>query len=162
MSDTEKAGTPASPYLADFSDYFAKEAAHNRRAAELRPANKAALFGALAGAGITAVVVSFDGYGDSGQIESIDSSNADGQVDLPDEEMELASPVYGSDEVQRKTMLIRDAVERLSYDLLEELYGGWENNDGAYGEFTFDVAKRSITLDYNGRYTAVESYSHEW
>jgi hypothetical protein len=31
---------------------------------------------------------------------------------------------------------------------------GWENNDGAYGDFIFDVAKRTITLDFNERYTA--------
>ncbi len=27
-----------------------------------------------------------------------------------------------------------------------------ENNEGAYGEFTFNVPARSITLDYNERY----------
>ena len=47
-----------------------------RRRAELRPVNKAALFEVLAGAGITAVVVVFDGYGDSGQVESMDAQSA--------------------------------------------------------------------------------------
>ena len=50
----------------------------------------------------------------------------------------------------------------VAYDFLSETHGGWENNDGAYGEFSFDVAARTITLDYNERYTATEFYSHEF
>ena len=33
---------------------------------------------------------------------------------------------------------------------------------GGLGEFSFDVAARTITLDYNERYTATEFYSHEF
>ncbi|MGA8499789.1 MAG: DUF6878 family protein [Xanthobacteraceae bacterium] len=55
---------------------------------------------------------------------------------------------------------IADAIERLAYDLLERTHCGWENNDGAYGDFTFDVAERTITLDYNERYTASEYSQH--
>lgn len=160
MTDTD--ASTAAPVSLDFSDYLAKEAARNRIAAELRPANKAALFDALAAAGIVSVVVTFEGYGDSGQIESIDARDARGEIALPEGEIELASPTYGGAEVERRTLPIRDAIEQLAYDLLEELYAGWENNDGAYGEFALDVTERTITLDYNGRYTAVESYSHEW
>jgi hypothetical protein len=47
---------------------------------------------------------------------------------------------------------VSDAVEALVYALLEETHGGWENNEGAYGEFTFNVTERTITLDYNERY----------
>ena len=160
MTDTD--ASTAAPVGLDFSDYLVKEAARNRLAAELRPANKAALFDALASVGIVSVIVTFDGYGDSGQIESIDARDAHGDVALPEGQIELASPTYDSAEVERRTLTVRDAIEQLAYDLLEETYAGWENNDGAYGEFAFEVAERTITLDYNGRYTAVESYSHEW
>ena len=54
------------------------------------------------------------------------------------------------------------AVECLAYDVLERTHGGWENNDGAYGDITFDVAERTITLDYNERYTASENYTHSF
>ena len=37
----------------------------------IRPENKAVLFESLAQVGITTVLVEFDGYGDSGQIEDI-------------------------------------------------------------------------------------------
>ena len=82
-------------------------------------------------------------------------------VAVPEDEVTIASATYEA-EVETKTMGCREAIEELAYDLLDAAYGGWENNDGAYGEFTLDVAARSISLDYNGRYTSVESYSHEW
>ena len=41
--------------------------------------------------------------------------------------------------------------KRWSTTILEQTHGGWENNDGAYGEFTFDVAERTIKLDFNER-----------
>jgi hypothetical protein len=50
------------------SDWGTKRAAQERLHAELQPLNKAALFEALSAVGVTLVVVSFDGYGDSGQI----------------------------------------------------------------------------------------------
>jgi ParB family transcriptional regulator, chromosome partitioning protein len=43
---------------------------------------------------------------------------------------------------------------------LEETHGGWENNDGAYGEFTFDVANRTITLAYNERHMESDYSEH--
>ncbi len=55
------------------TDWETKRAEHERRDAELRPANKTAVFDALAAAGITIVIVVFDGYGDSGQIEDIEA-----------------------------------------------------------------------------------------
>jgi len=162
MIDTETGDAPKPSLSFDFSDYFAKEAARNRKAEELRPANKSALFDALAATGIVTVVVAFDGYGDSGQVESVDARDHHGEVALPEGDIELAAPTHDGVKVERRTMPVREAIEQLAYDLLEEEHGGWENNDGAYGEFTFDVAARTISLDHNSRYTAVESFSHEW
>jgi hypothetical protein len=39
-------------------------------------------------------------------------------------------------------------------------HDGWENSDGAYGDFTFDIAERTITLDYNERYMQSEYSQH--
>lgn len=146
---------------ADFDEYLAQAAARDRLQAELLPANKTAIFDALASAGIVSVVVFFDGGGDSGQIESIDARDAAGEVPLPDVTVEFASPSY-SDGIDRRTLRLYDAIETIAYDLLRSAYCGWENNDGAYGEFTFDVATSVISLDFNGRYVAVESSSHEF
>lgn len=162
MTDIDQGETPVTTFSFDYSAYLAKEAARTRKAEELRPANKAMLFGALAAAEIVTVVVEFDGYGDSGQIESVDARDAHGDVALPDAEVELAFPDGDGTGATRRKLPIREAIEELAYALLEETHGGWENNDGAYGEFTFDVAEQTISLDHNSRYTAVEPYSHEW
>ena len=57
-------------------------------------------------------------------------------------------------------MSIRDAIEHFAYDCLAQTHGGWENNEGAFGTFVFDVADQSITLDYNQRFEDVESFEH--
>jgi hypothetical protein len=51
-------------------------------------------------------------------------------------------------------------VEALVYAFLAETHGGWENNEGAYGDFTFTVADRSIILDYNERIETSEYTQH--
>jgi hypothetical protein len=128
--------------------------------AELQHQNQAALFDALAAAGVTLIVVTFDGYGDSGQIENIEAEAGDAVVAMPAGEVEIAEAIWDQPEPSRSTVSIADAIERLAYDFLERTHCGWENNDGAYGGFTFDVAERTITLDYNERYTASEYSQH--
>jgi len=66
-----------------------EQAGHNRHAEALRPANKAALFDTLRAAGITQVIVTFDGYGDSGQVEDIDARAGDKVANLPDAEITI-------------------------------------------------------------------------
>lgn len=60
--------------------------------------------------------VTFDGGGDSGYIQSIDSENRE----VP--------------------MFILDIL----YDVLEERYGGWEINEGSSGEFEIDYKANTI------------------
>ena len=76
--------TPAKPLVVlpvTMADIMTQIALENTARANLRPANKAAVFAALAGAGIAAVNVTFDGCGDSGQIESIELGiNPIGQI----------------------------------------------------------------------------------
>lgn len=55
---------------------------------------------------------------------------------------------------------MKEAIERLAYDFLEETHDGWENNEGAYGDFLFDVAARTITLNYNERLETSEYTQH--
>jgi hypothetical protein len=51
----------------------------------------------------------------------------------------------------------RAAFNRLDAELQRR---GWEDNEGAYGEFTFDIANRKIKLDYNERYTGSHNSQH--
>lgn len=141
------------------ADWLRQEAERRQQAIELRPINKAALFEILAKAGITDVTVSFDGSGDSGQIESVEPFAGDNATELPAGDVELVRPGDSGSSPQRTTHTVPEAIETLAYDMLEEEHDGWENNDGAFGEFTFDVAERSITLEYHERY--VNSIYHE-
>jgi len=148
MTDTQTAPVPA----LDFTAWDQKEREQIRLANELLPANKTALFDALAAAGIEIVTVVFDGYGDSGQIENIEAKAGDEIIALPPSQIEIAAPVWGSSEIEHQTQPACEAIETLVYAFLSQTHGGWENNDGAYGDFTFDVAERTITLDYNERH----------
>ncbi|MFO1143532.1 MAG: hypothetical protein U1E59_14335 [Amaricoccus sp.] len=126
--------------LADPSTAFAD---HQARIESLRPANKQTLFDVLAAAGITQTVVSFDGYGDSGQVEDITARSQDGEVPLPEVQVAIACPAWGCAHVETRRMTVADALEHLVYDCLAEAHPGWENSDGAFGSFTFDVAART-------------------
>jgi hypothetical protein len=137
-----------------------KRAAFNRVDTDTRPHNKAAVFDALAAAGITHVIVSFDGCGDSGQIESIEAKKGDDIVDLPGPQIDIHRTHWGMSQPECLVLTLTDAVEQLAYDCLEDRHGGWENNEGAYGEFAFDVAARTITLDYNERYIETANDQH--
>lgn len=160
MTDTSTTVASAASVSPDYSVYLAREAERDRLDAELLPANKAALFEALAAAGIVTVVVSFDGYGDSGQIEAIEAHNEQGEATLPDAHIEIARAPWEGTEPERRTIPVSKAIEEMAYRFLEQTHGGWENNDGAYGEFVFNVAEGTIRLDYNERYTATEHYEH--
>ena len=69
---------------------------------------------------------------------------------------------YGADRPIANHLSASEATENLAYDLLRQKHRGWENNDGAFGEFTFDVAAGMISLDYNERFTSSENYTHAW
>lgn len=133
---------------------------HEAAQAAIRPANKAAFFSVLSAVGITRVDVSFDGYGDSGQIESIDAKADAADVLLPETTVTLTMIGWRSADPTERTMSVHDAIEHFAYDCLARTHGGWENNEGAFGTFAFDVADQSITLDYNQRFEDVESFEH--
>jgi hypothetical protein len=132
-------------------------------ARQANQANKAAVFDALAAAGITYVEVTFDGYGDSGQIESVIAYSGN---ELPEDEhtgwntnddtiTEIPKAVRvllrrNEDNSTTETGL-PEAIEALCYGLLEDRHAGWEINDGSFGTFWFHVPRRAIRLEFSGR-----------
>tara|TARA_R110000868_G_scaffold259743_1_gene517950 strand:- start:3966 stop:4433 length:468 start_codon:yes stop_codon:yes gene_type:complete len=155
MTDANRPAIDMAAIMQRFSQWEAD-------AAELVPENKARLFACLASTGITLVTVTFDGYGDSGQIEDIAAFIGDEPADLPGGAVEVKTLHHGADQPVANCHSASEAIENLTYDLLRQTHCGWENNDGAYGEFTFDVTAGTITLDYNERFTSSENYAHEW
>jgi hypothetical protein len=152
--------TPAQDAV--IAEWQQNEVDYQRRSKESRPANKAALFTVLAAAGITLVAVHFDGYGDSGQIESIEAKAGDEPAELPDKLIEILEVKWGCSDIERQTLTIPDAVEHLAYAFLQQTHAGWENDAGGFGDFIFSVAEQTITLDYNERYESSENYTHEF
>ena len=126
-----------------------------------RTHNKNLIFAALADLGVHRVTVDYDGSGDSGQIESIEAWNAVSEkIPLPSlRKVQLASENtdFPVDEIG-----LEAAVEQLAWDYLYDNHGGWENNDGAFGTFVFDVPARTITLEHNERYTDLNTSTHEF
>jgi hypothetical protein len=122
--------------------------------------NKTALFDALAAARIDTVEVTFNGYADEGQIDGVVADGEGADADLRLINIELARVVWGNPMATRETLTLKDAIEKLVHDLLEQTYGGWENNQGAYGDFLFDVLERTITLNFNERIETSELTQH--
>jgi hypothetical protein len=124
--------------------------------------NKTQLFDALAAAGATHVCVSFDGEGDSGQIDNIAAYKGDEVLPLPERKLAFQSVSYDGNPVPIAELDLTEAIERLCYGYLSEEHGGWENNDGAFGEFTLDVASRTVELEFNGRFSDFTTSSHSF
>jgi hypothetical protein len=126
-----------------------------------RTRNKNLIFDALAEIGIHRVTIDYDGSGDSGQIEGLEAWDAANEkIPLPSSrKVQLASenPDQPVDDHG-----LQAAVEELAWDYLYDNHSGWENNDGAFGTFVFNVPGRTITLEHNERYTELNTSTHEF
>lgn len=139
--------------MADTTDFFTSYARHQAKLAQANSANKTSFFDALAGTDITRINVGFDGEGDSGQIEHIIGWSHGAECPFPDISVCLLRTNFGTDALTEFNQTLSEAVETLCYDFLEQEQDGWENNDGAFGEFEFDVKARTIGLTFNMRFS---------
>jgi Family of unknown function (DUF6878) len=144
----------------DTDPTFASYDRYREALGEASESNKTVVFDALLAANITSVVVEFDGAGDSGQIESITAYRGEEQIDLSATTITMQQATWGSTELRTTEEKLSQAVEDLCYDYLQVTHCGWENNDGAFGEFRLNVAARTVELEFNGRYTAIDTENH--
>lgn len=77
---------------------------------------------------IETVIVAYDGYGDSGAIESITAYRDKNKVELGDE--------------------LTTAIREAAYGILP---GGWDVDCGSLGELVINVRLRTITREHNWR-----------
>lgn len=150
---------------ADFAAILAREEQRTAIAATLETANRSALLNALAAAGVTMLVVNYDGCGDSGQFGEWNATLADGKtVALADIEttecVDMAKVNYDLT-VEHVFEPLEQAVETFCYDVLEHRHSGYENGDGGRGEFVFDVGAGTIRLTHDDAYTAYDTTEHE-
>jgi hypothetical protein len=99
----------------------------------------------LQSAGVTRVDIYYDGCGDSGQIEDVRYFDAQRAL------IKTAPTLT----------ITEDALRDLFYDLLESRHAGWENNDGAFGEFEWDLTADTLKHSHSERYVECETTEHE-
>jgi hypothetical protein len=155
---TDDTSTPSSDF--DSASWLLRDQEFVRLCKSILSENKTALFDVLASARIDTVEVTFNGYADEGQIDGAVTEGEGGDIDLHGINVEIARVEQGDRIVMRQSLSVKDAIEKLVYDLLEQTYSGWEDNQGAYGDFLFDVAERTITLNFNERIETSEYTQH--
>lgn len=122
--------------------------------------NKARVFAALSGAGIIRLTASFDGEGDGGQITDIAAFTGETFMDCPNTKHSIYQARSAESELTKRDMTLREAVEELCYAYLEQEYPGWGHGEGAFGQFTFDVAEHKIALKFKARFTSYDEHGH--
>lgn len=107
------------------------------------------------------IVVTFDGCGDSGQIEDMDFQFNDSMP--PKHPATLSIGVFDVQEgfahhegrwepiIKQKELTLADALETVTYDILNENIPGWEINEGTSGTINYDIATGVIRCEFNER-----------
>jgi hypothetical protein len=142
------------------TDIWAAYEKRRQQLAQDSAINRATVMEKLKELGVGSVTVNYDGCGDSGQIEDVTFYSASDPVRVM-EESELREArvswhsshthVWPQPPPSVRDMALTEAIEGLCYYFLEIHHGGWENNDGAEGEFEFDVAEGTLTLTHRER-----------
>ena len=128
--------TPTSSYA--LRDYYQEKLENFRR--ELPEAARQ-----LKEAGVHGVQITYDGCGDSGQIEEVTYLDAQGKPLDPASRMTLTE----------------DQLMDLFYDLTQARHPGWENNDGAFGEFEWNLTTDTLQHIHRERFTDYDTTEHE-
>jgi hypothetical protein len=105
------------------------------------------------------VVVTFDGCGDSGQIEDMDfqfndesapkhpATRSVGVFDVREGSTYLDGrwePV-----IKQRELTLEDAIEMVTYDILGATLGGWEIDNGMSGTITYYIPTGVIKCEYD-------------
>lgn len=125
------------------------------------------LISALSRAGVSKVLVDFDGSGDSGSIGDISYKPARGKKNFGKSEVADTPhevPQWTDEGCKRvvKDYTYDELVEELCYGILGSEHPGWEINEGAFGTFEIDVAKDSVSLTFNQRVETYETSEEEY
>lgn len=105
--------------------------------------------------GATEIVVRFDGSGDSGSIDDVYIDLKEPLIVEYDEETTRYEDNKWVTTSTTKQVQLTDALEQITYDMLEKTGIDWYNNEGGYGELNVDLVQGTIQLEVNSRYTEV-------
>ena len=145
MTQSDKQSADAGPEAPlNETSSFSLERYHKERLSNVRK-NLPVAAEQLKAAGVARVDIYYDGCGDSGQIEDVRYFDAQRKW--------IKSPP--------PLTITEGALRELFYDLLETRHAGWENNDGAFGEFEWDLIADTLHHSHSERYTECETTEHE-
>lgn len=116
---------------------------------------KGAMLALLTAHKIVRVHIRYDGSGDSGQIDNITATDADGNR-VP---ILSISPINGGASCGGGFASLWDALDDFAWSILGHYHDGFVDNDGGYGTFVIDVPDARITLDHYDRF--VQSFNTE-
>lgn len=140
--------------------------------------NRKAVMDKLAELGVRLVTVEYEGSDDSGQIHGVfyyRSVEVEGDVlvgrgDIEDETPIQNARIFWKDshtnqwpqpsEPTIKEISLSDGVYGLCYGYLGVTHGGWENNEGAEGQFDLDVETGEVRLTHRARIIDYETTDH--
>ncbi|MCQ0031440.1 DUF6878 family protein [Burkholderia glumae] len=126
---------------------------------ELIANNKATLLAALATAGVRECVVSYEGFGDSGNVVDVRLTSADdapmsalGNIDLAVQDSRYVDGAWTA-RVRSQTMPFSDAFSHFAHVAVYRHHPGFENNDGGSGEVYFEVDSMRVWIEHRDYYT---------
>lgn len=125
----------------------------------------------LAAIGVTSVIAEYEGSGDSGDFNNICFRFYD-QFTAHDGEA-VESSTNGRrmyfDDFKRvhatatdKPIISAEKLDEFSDTLWQLLPGGWEINEGSYGQIEIDVANGKVKHEHNERIVEVNTTTNEW
>ena len=121
------------------------------------------IYNALRELGVHELRVRYSGSGDSGSVNEVEAFDRDAQpikltptpvpYTFTHTSYDFQTGNYETGVTETKELPLSEAVEQWCYDLLEEHYPGWENNDGADGTIIIDPAKREGQIEHQIYFT---------
>lgn len=120
---------------ADFSGAFWKLEAQEQRSILRNEACKL---------GITSIQAEYDGYGDSGNVEDVSFT-----------------PAPTADETRAAVQVLESLFTDFIWMFAYGLHPGFENNDGGWGTFEWDLTADKINLSHHDRYVEHDTTEHE-
>ena len=130
----------------------------------LEDSNKGILLEILEREGVETATVSFNGSGDDGQVEESDLSPKIKKIVVVGSKIRQGTMWDGGKAITRwkHDCTVEEIIQSICYEALEVTHGGWENEDGAYGEIVFHVKDGIVKMDFNERVVQTELHEHEF
>jgi hypothetical protein len=111
----------------------------------------------LARTGITTLTMSYNGEGDSGDIEDIEIQGAE-TAPKTGEALDEALKMFP----EETNAYARFCVEELKDRAFEILPAGFEINEGGYGQIVLDCENNKVRIEHNERIMEIRYDEQEW